>query len=1218
MDLKIFTKIVISCISLCLVTSSLPGPMMHGADAKNNSPLFFTSFEKGDPALSWKNQNEQSGKGKLMTEGITPLNGKGKTMTTLVTKGPENLYNASKKNGWTGSHVLTYSGKVTGNADSYAFNKLFNVNIKVSANTELSYLIAPESTKTDPQAEAASYVSVDLAFSDGSYLHDLKKVNDQDGFGITPKDQGKSDTLLMNQWNQKIISLGAAAKGKTIKRIIIAYKAPRANVSFKGALDDIRIDNHPSLTTDRTPVDQVNIFRGTASGKAFARGNTSPAIGVPNGFTYWAPAINSSAKAHIYPYNQNNDPNNLPEIQSFSLSQSANDQAGIQQSFQVMPSDFSGTPSANRLGRGAAFKRSDEFSSPYRYQVTFANGMKTELAATSHAAIMRYSFIGTNGNLIFDNLNRHGSLTLHPETQSLEGYTDSKDASTGNDNRLFFYAEVDQPVSDYGRLSGQGRDQSTAFFKFDTTDKKNVTLRIASSLISVAQAKKNLNQEIGKHTSLKDVENKAKKEWNKRLERVTVEGGAAQQSTLYSNLYRLYLSPNIGYENTGSKKKPDYRYADLSVPASTANTSEHTGAPIKKGQIYVNSNFSYSAQTAWPIYALLEPKLTGKMINGFLTAYKNDGVFDPDAGPAFADAVVKGVPGVHSSVLYQAMLQSSSVPQEHDDDTFTGYLSSKQKDSVSRTLSQSITDYSLGNFANYLAQRHPNNTQYADDSRYYLRQSQNYLYLFNHKRDSFTERNKDGKWAASDGSNPSLKNKTLDDWAYAFNVPQDGQGLANLYGGQDALTRKLDQFFRNPPQDKAFSSLQKHARIAYSGHLGMFTLDQAASPSQPYMYLFASAPWKTQSTLRAIMNRFYTGGMIGQGYLGSDNGAILSGFYLFGALGIYPLQKGTPDYVIGAPYFKRMAVHLENGHTLIINAPNVSNKNNYVQQVAFNGQMVNATTISAAQLANGGTLTFIMGADPSSWGTSSDALPDSQTAQSTDGSEFYPEPLADLTGYASQITSHASQSLRRLTDNNSVTAAKFHSDHPSVTLQFDSENRRVEMYTLTSSNKSKTSDPKDWTLWGSDDGMNWDLIDRRTDQSFKWRAMTRAFSIKNPQAYGYYKLTVTKKSNEDPLAISEWQLLGYSGIRSGFEHMQNEIIHQFKLKNLSESETTALSDKLNQAQIAYLNGNLSSSVYYMQSYVQVINSFIYQATASQKVRQGLTADAHAIINLMTD
>ncbi|MCO7125833.1 GH92 family glycosyl hydrolase [Sporolactobacillus shoreicorticis] len=1215
MDLSTGFKIFISCICVGLTALLLPD---YKASAQTEQQLFYTSFENGNPVLAWKNMPENEKNGKQLTHGVKAPGGNGKTMATYTSRGPSDLYNAPKRLGWTGRNVLTYAGKTANTRNSYAYNKLYRVHIPVAKDTQLSYLVAPEATKKDPTAQTAGYVSIDLKFSDGSYLHQLNAV-DQNGVRITPEAQGKSGTLLMNQWNQKSILLGKAAKGKTIVRILLAFKASQANSTFQGAIDDLLISNSSAISAAKVqPVDQVNILRGTASGAQFVRGDTVPAIGVPNGFNYWSPALNSSAKKQIYPYSKNNDPDNLPELQSFSLSQSANDQNGIRQTLQVMPSSFSGTPSASRLGRGKAFKRSDESASPYRYAVTFTDGMRAELAATSRAAIMRYTFTGKQGSLIFDNLDRYGNLTLHPKTQSLEGYSDIKNKKTGSMNRMFFYATVDRPVVNAQHLSGEDRDRVTAYFRFDTSKKRTVTLKVGSSLISTEQAKKNLNQEISKKASIKDIADKAKKEWNERLSRITVEGAVNdQQSTLYSNLYRLYQSPNEKSENVGTKKKPKYRYADLSVPASAANTANHTGAPIKKGRIYGNSAFAYSTQTVWPAYALLEPKLTGRFINGFLTVYKNGGRFDTDAGTAFADAIAKGVPGVNTSLLYTAMLHAASVPQDEQEQLLIGYTPSVQKNSVGQTLNRSINNFALGNLGRTLAEKKADSSSLSDDSRYYLSQSQNYLQLFNRSANSFTPRKANGKWDTGASGSSKLRNKTAEDLANAFNVSQDGQGLINLYGGKAELIEGLDRYLSTEPAAQSIKK-QAEARLALSGHLGLFTLDKNSSPSLPYMYLFASAPWKTQNMTRTLLNRFYTGGAIGQGYLGSDAGAMLSGYYFFGAAGIYPLQKGSANYVIGAPYFKKMTLHLESGKDLIISAPNVSNKNQYVQSVSLNGKPLQKTTLSANDLANGGTLNFDMGSEPSSWGTSTDAAPESLTAQSTNGSSLFPKPLIDLTDKASINRQSEEGSLTSLVDSNLQTSVKFNKEHPSVIFHFKTENRRIKMYTLTSSNGRDSSDPENWTMWGSNDGTTWDLLDTRTNQKFKWRSMTRAFSIKNPKAYSYYRINVTKNSNSHPLSISELQLLGYSEIPDGFETMRRDIIHQFELKNLTESETASLSNALNEAQMAYMDGNLSSSVYYMQTYVRLINSFIYKVTAPEKVRSSLSADAHAMVNLLSD
>lgn len=1240
MRTKIFTITVASLLCFGLTAPSFPAPFSRTAKAQTVSSTFFTSFEKGDPMPAWTNTAETDKNGKVLSSGIVALDGDGKnvkTMYTSVGTGPAELYASSDNGGWTGTHALTYSGKVTGKKGSFAFNKLYKLNIPVKSDTQLSYFVAPVAPKSDPASAVSSYVSIDLAFSDGTYLHQISRAMDRDGIRMTPSAQGQSGTLIANQWNQKIADIGKVAAGKTITRLLIAYSAPKSGVTFQGAVDDIQIGSASENAPPSSPADEVNILRGTASSPDFSRGNTVPAVAVPNSFAFWSPAIDSSSPDHLYPYSENNDLQNLPEIQSFSLSHSPNFQSGDRQSFQVMPSDFTGTPGASRLNRGLAFQRSNETAKPYDYSVTFLNGIKAEMAPASHSAILRFTFKGSTGNLIFDNLDNQGGLTLSPDQKSIQGYSDVKDSTTGNTDRLFFYASFDQPVIDASRLYGQGRGRVTAFYKFDTSINKTVTMRAAYSLISIDQAKTNLNLEIGGNMSFEQVEQNAKNAWNNVFGKVSVQGAdSGQRTTLYSSLYRLFLYPNAGFENAGTDQNPDYRYADLSAHPAGKNTAEKTGAPVKEGQIYVNSHFAYSAQTVWPAYVLLEPQLAGQLINGFLQYENNGGTFPQSssgsfADMAFSDAYIKGVPGVNPDLLYQTLLKDASSdgsgvqnrPQQNIA-PFVGYTNTDQKQSINWTLSDSMNDFAFGSLASFLSKEYPGQS-YPDDSAYYLSRAQNYLNIFDRGTGFFNGRTAGGQWQknksatdpgswASDQADPNI-------WNLAFDVPQDGQGLANLYGGRNGLSNKLDQFFSTIP---AAAEKYPAAREAAAGHSGMFTLDSPSSPSIPYMYTFAGVPWKTQDKVRNIMNHFYSGGSIGQGYLGDDTGAMLSGFYFFSAAGFYPLQKGTSDYALGAPYFKQMTIHLDNGHDLVINAPNVSNTNKYVQSVTFNGRPLSSASIPHQLLAGGGTLSFQMGPRPSNWGTSGNDLPKSLTPLSTDGSSIYPMALTDLTGGSASnkqadTSSSDNSSVDPMLDNQSDTAAIFLSAQPSIVTRFKTENPRVKMYTLTSSvDNQATSDPKSWSLFGSNDGSNWDLLDSRSNETFGWRSMTRSFLIQNTNAYQFYKLQITDKSGTSPLAIGEYQLLGYSGIGSSFDTMRQHLISEFESKNLSEPDTASLSYALNQAQTAYGQGKILTAVYYLQNYVQQVNSLVLGTGMQQNVQKILAADAHAVVNLLSD
>jgi Putative alpha-1,2-mannosidase len=1213
MRTHILLKISIGTMVFSLMLMVLSCPAVPTAAAASAAPAFFSSFETNDPAPDWKNTPESAQNGQTLVKNVhSTMSGKSiNTMTTDIVQGPSAISASPSKTGWTGSRALVYSGKNSGSRNSFAYNKLFSVHIPVQKNTQLSYYIAPVSVSGKTVSDASSYASVDLAFSDGTYLHQIGNATDGNGIRMAPVAQGQSGTLITNQWNYKSLALGKVAAGKTIVRILIAYSDPGSAEAFKGYVDDLSIDN-TTASAGTSPVSSVNILTGTNSSSKLLRGNTVPAVGVPNGFAYWSPALDSSSANHLYPYRSNNDPENFPEIQSFSLSHSPNQQNGEQQSLQVMPSDFYGTPSANRLNRGLAFNRKNEQAHPDRYSVTFNNGMKTEMTALSHSVMFRFTFKGSSGNLIFDNLDNNGSITLNPEKQIIQGYSDVKDQTTGGTSRLFFYGVVDKPVLDSGHTYGQGRDKVTAFYKFDTSVQKTVTLRLATSLISISQADKNLNQEIGSTATFGKIAGEAAKAWNSKLSKVSITGATqTQQTTLYSSLYRLFLYPNAGFENTGSTAKPDYRYALLGSPMQGTNGTTRTSAPIKKGKDYVNSDFAYSAQTVWPAYVLLEPALTGQMINGFLDNRKNGGdairTSDiPYADTAFADAAINGVPGIQKNALYNALLEDAFVSGGAQTGAALGQLQAGY-----------IRDNAVGKLGATLNGKSGSEKILRDSSDYLLNRAQNYLTSFDSSANLFNVKTADGNWLQNtDVTGPSRDNPQAapDRWSLSFNVPQDGQGLANLYGGRIGLAKKLDQYFTSGP---VASSVDKdpESALAAAGRLGIFTITRPEAPLIPYMYLYTGEPAKTQEMIRSVLTDFYTGSEIGQGYLGSDSGSMMSGYYFLAASGLFPLNKGTGNYELNAPYFKEMTIHLGNNHDLIIKAPAVSNTNRYIQSVTFNGQTLTGTSLSQQQLSGGGTLTFQMGAQPSDWGTSAYTLPNSLTPPSTNGSTLYPKALSNLadpnTG-GTKLTASDGTNVAPLTGR--MPAMTIFSDkRPAITSDFEKDPERIKTYTLTSSSDQEYSNPKSWTLFASNDGKKWDTIDNRSSESFGWPTMTRAFTIKNPAFYRYYRLSITERSSNHPLSMNGYQLLGYSGIRSGYNVIMKELIGQFGKGSLAESQIASLSSALNQARSAYNKGNTALSIYYLQTFVQLLN-----ASATGGARDQLSADAQALVNLLAD
>jgi hypothetical protein len=284
-----------------------------------------------------------------------------------------------------------------------------------------------------------------------------------------------------------------------------------------------------------------------------------------------------------------------------------------------------------------------------------------------------------------------------------------------------------------------------------------------------------------------------------------------------------------------------------------------------------------------------------------------------------------------------------------------------------------------------------------------------------------------------------------------------------------------------------------------------------------YMYDYAGEPWKTQDKVRDVLSRLYLGSEIGQGYVGDEDNGEMSAWWLFSAAGFYPLRMGTPEYVIGAPYFPHMDIALENGRHIVINAPAVSDANRYVQSLRVNGQPWNTLTLPHALLAQGATLDFVMGPKPSSWGGDAQAAPPSLT---TSGK---PAPMHDLAGpgLGQAGSEPAMHGLDALFDHTSDTEATLPGAHAVVSWHFP-QPRRVAMYTLTSGKQAPA--PSNWTLEASDDGQHWTKLDARQSEHFPWARQTRAFGIQKPAAHAYYRLRFDDASTT---ALAEIALLGH-------------------------------------------------------------------------------------------
>ncbi|MER5846843.1 GH92 family glycosyl hydrolase [Streptomyces sp. NPDC002012] len=1042
------------------------------------------------------------------SDGSTPVPAPD-SMRSQIDRGPSGSPTAKAGAGFTGRKALRYAGTHKADGRAYSYNKIFDVNTAVTRDTSLSYLIYPQMGETD-LSYPATHVSVDLAFTDGTYLSDLR-ATDSNGGLLTPQGQADAKRLYVNQWNKVDSTIGSVAAGKTVDRILVAYDSPKGPAKFQGWIDDIKIapkapEKHRSHLSD-----YASTVRGTNSSGSFSRGNNFPATALPNGFNFWTPVTNAGSTSWLYDYARGNNDDNLPTLQAFSASHEPSPWMGDRQTFQLMPSAVAGTPDASRKARALPFHHENETAKPHYYGVTFDNGLKAEMTPSDHAARMRFTYPGDDASIVFDNVSNDGGLTLDPKSSSFTGFSDVKSGGSTGATRLFVYGVFDAPVTASGKLSGGGGDDVTGYLRFDAGKDRTVGLRLATSLISIDQAKQNLAAEIPASRSFGRVEDRAQQAWDGILGKVEVEGATADQlTTLYSSLYRLYLYPNSGFEKVGGKDK----YASPFSPQVGSDTPTHTGAKIVDGKVYVNNGFWDTYRTTWPAYSLLTPDKAGEMVDGFVQQYKDGGWISRWSSPgysdlmtgtssdvAFADAYVKGVK-FDAEAAYDAALKNATVVPPSSGvgrkgmqtSPFVGYANTSTHEGLSWSLEGYLNDYGIAQMGRALYKK-TKKERYKEESEYFLNRARNYVDLFDGKAGFFQGKDAKGDWRLpSDRYDPRVWGYDYTEtngWGYAFTAPQDSRGLANLYGGRDGLAKKLDTYFSTPETAGpefvgSYGGVIHEMTEARDVRMGQYGHSNQVAHHVTYMYDAASQPWKTQEKVREVLSRLYTGSEIGQGYHGDEDNGEQSAWYLFSSLGFYPLVMGSGEYAIGSPLFTKTTVHLKNGHDLVVRAPKNSAKNIYVQGLKVNGKKWNSTSLPHDLLAKGGVLDFDMGAEPSKWGTGKDAAPTSITTDDKVAS-----PKADVL-----------KGEGALFDNTSATSASV----TSVDLPVPSATNAVQ-YTLTSSAADKA--PTGWVLQGSSDGTTWKDLDKRSAQSFAWDKQTRVFSVSTPGSYAHYRLVFT-------------------------------------------------------------------------------------------------------------
>lgn len=745
----------------------------------------------------------------------------------------------------------------------------------------------------------------------------------------------------------------------------------------------------PQAETLLPPSEYVTTLMGTQSDFTLSTGNTYPAIALPWGMNFWTPQTGKMGDGWAYTYGAHT----LRGLkQTHQPSPWINDYG----QFSVMP--VRGNDKLDEESRQSWFSHQSETAKPYYYSVYLADhDIKAEVAPTERAAIMRFTFPeSSESGVVIDAFDR-GSAIEVIDDRTIAGYTTRNSGGVPENFRNYFVMTFDKPFSGFeltdapasykpgskvlypeGGKSVEG-DHAVAKVHFTTARGEQVNVRIASSFISREQAFQNL-KELG-DMDFEGVKEQARKRWDEVLGAIEVEGGSIDQyRTFYSCLYRSVLFPRKSYEVTADGQVVHY--------------SPYNGE-VLPGYMYTDTGFWDTFRSLFPLLNLVYPSVNAEIQAGLANTYRESGFLPEWASPGHrgcmvgnnsasvvSDAILKGVtPEEDVETLYEAM--ASGTDKVHPTVSSTGRLGHEYyntlgyipynvgiNENVARSLEYAYDDWCIAQVAAKLGRP-------AEEQQKWLTRAQNYRNLFDPETRLMRGRNEDGsfqkpfspyKWgdAYTEGNA----------WHYTWSVFHDVDGLASLMGGREAFATMLDSVFVVPP---IYDDSYYGARIHEITEMQVANMGNYAHGNQPaqhmiYLYNYAGQPWKAQWWAREVMDRLYMARP--DGYCGDEDNGQTSAWYVFSALGFYPVCPGSDEYILGSPLFRRATIHLENGAEIEIDAPENAPENRYVGAMQLDGKPWEHNFLRWSDLRDGARVRFDMQAEPETGrGTDDGALP---------------------------------------------------------------------------------------------------------------------------------------------------------------------------------------------------------------------------------------------------
>jgi predicted alpha-1,2-mannosidase len=723
----------------------------------------------------------------------------------------------------------------------------------------------------------------------------------------------------------------------------------------------------PAKSQNFDPVEFVNPLMGTQSKVDLSTGNTYPAIGVPWGMNLWSPQTGKMGDGWMYTYTAD-------KIQGFKQTHQPSPWMNDYGQFSIMP--VNGLK-LSQDARASWFSHKAEISKPYYYSVYLADHhITTELTPTERAAQFRFTFGQSDSSyVIIDAFDRGSYVKIIPSERKIVGYNSRYSRGKYENFKNYFVIQFDQDFSSSGVWDGKNftdgltelqSNHTAAIIGFKTNKGEKVNAKVASSFISIAQAALNLKREIG-DDSFEQTSAKAKNEWNKNLRKIKVEGGTEEQTrTFYSCLYRALFFPNKLYE--------------INEKNEIEHWSPYNGK-IMSGRMFAGTGFWDTFRALYPFLNFVYPEINKEMQEGLVNDYKEGGWLPEWSSPGYAnimvgnnsasvvaDAYIKGMRGYDVETLWEAVKHgaNNAGPIEAVGRDGVKYYNElgyvpfdvKVNENAAKTL-----EYAYDDFAIYQLGKALNKP--ASEIEIYKKRAMNYKNLFDPSSGLMRGKNLDGtfqspfspfKWGGAFTEGNS--------WHYTWSVFQDIDGLAKLMGGYPAFVNKLDSVFSMPPifDESAYGGVIHEIREMQIANMGQYAHGNQPIQHMIYLYNYGGAPYKTQYWVRETMNKLYKA--TPDGYCGDEDNGQTSAWYIFSAMGFYPVTPATDQYVLGAPLFKKVTISLDNGKTIQINAPKNSSENKYVNSLTLNGKAYSKNWLSHSELQKGAVINFDMIAEP--------------------------------------------------------------------------------------------------------------------------------------------------------------------------------------------------------------------------------------------------------------